>query len=194
MVAGTGVDDGALDVVGGEAGVEKHFADFARGLPGAQAIVVEQALRHIDGAGDVAGLEVEVLAAAGEAVGGAGIDEQAIVIAHVIDGGNGHLAGVDLGGGTDGEVARAGERGIAQVAPIGQAAVEDADAVQTSPAQGPPGAAGEKATAFVIDHDWAILADSPLAEVLLQLIRIRQRVAAYLGAGQAGEGIGGIAK
>ena len=95
------------------------------------------------GAGDVAGLEVEVLAAAGEAVAGAGIDEQAVVIAHVIDGGHGHLARVDLGGGTDGEVARAGQRGIAQVAPIGQAAVEDADVVQAGPAQGPPRAAGE---------------------------------------------------
>ena len=194
VVAGTGVDDGALDVVGGESGVEKHFADFARGLPGAQAIVVEQALWHVDGAGDVAGLEVKVLAAAGEAVAGAGIDEQAIVIAHVIDGGHGHLARVNLGGGTDGEVAGAGQRGIAQVAPIGQAAVEDADVVQTSPAQGPPRAAGEKATALVIDHDGTVLTDSPLAEVLLQFIRIRQRVAAYLGAGQAGEGIGGITK
>ena len=80
------------------------------------------------------------------------------------------------------------------MAPIGQAAVEDADVVQTSPAQGPPRAAGEKATALVIDHDGTVLTDSPLAEVLLQFIRIRQRVAAYLGAGQAGEGIGGIAK
>ena len=194
VVAGTGVDDGALDVVGGEAGVEKHFADFARGLPGAQAIVVEKALRHIDGTGDVAGLEVQVFATASKTVASAGINEQAIVIAHVIDGGHGHMAGVDRCVGTYGEIAGAGQRGIAQVAPIGQTAVEDANVLQASPAQGPPGAACEKAAAFVIDHDGAILADSPLTEVFLELIRIRQRVAAYLRAGQAGERIGGIAK
>ena len=45
-----------------------------------------------------------------------------------------------------------------------------------------------KATAFVVDHDLVVLPQPPVIDPFLDLRRIRQRVAAHLGAGQTDEG------
>src|SRR5699024_144719 len=87
VVSGAGVDNRVFDIVLGNTGVAENLGDFFLGFPRA-VWVVQIALRHVDGTGDVAGFQVEVFAAAGKAVGLAGIDKQAGVVFHVIDRGN----------------------------------------------------------------------------------------------------------
>src|SRR5699024_5912137 len=73
------------------------------------------------------------------------------------------------------------------------AAIEDADVFHARPAQDPPGAAGEKTTAFVVDNHGTVLAQTPGFKVLLESFGIRHGIAAIARTRKPREGAGSIA-
>src|SRR5699024_6279021 len=71
--------------------------------------------------------------------------------------------------------------------------LEDVHVFHTRPAQDPPGAAGEKTTAFVVDNHWTVLAQTPGFEVLLESFGIWHGIAAIARTWKSRKGAGGIA-
>ena len=156
--------------------------------------VHDRASGNINGAGNVAGLQIQIFLPAGKPIGFPRINEQPGVGLHVLDGGGGHVTGAGSNIVVDAGVTRAGSHRVVPARPLLLPTVEDAHIAHARPFQCPPGACGKKPPLVVVNNNLVGVVKPPIFKPPLQDGFGGQGVAAFGCAGNVGEGQCGVAE